>query len=84
MLQKLRHIAFLAFLLLWELPGLFAQCTQCKSAASARDEAGNLYIGASMNVGILYLLVLPFLAVLIVGGYWFYRNYRLSQESHPS
>ena len=63
-----------------QVSGLWAQCTQCKQAAAARDEAGNLYVGAGMNMGVLYLLALPFLLVLLVGGYWLYRTRQLRQE----
>jgi hypothetical protein len=79
-LKYLRYISLSLVLLLWQLPAVLAQCTQCKSAAAAKDEAGNLYVGAGLNFGILYLLFLPFLCILAIGGYWFYRNYRLRQE----
>lgn len=79
--MKQRLLTFsLLILSFWiSLQQVVAQCTQCKSAAAAKDEAGNLYIGASMNTGILYLLFLPFLAVILVGGYWVYRNRQMSK-----
>ncbi|MEL7531303.1 MAG: hypothetical protein AAFN10_08355 [Bacteroidota bacterium] len=64
----------------WNAQSLYAQCTQCKSAAAATDEAGNLYVGEGLNFGILYLLFLPFLLIAVVGGFWLYRNYQLKRE----
>lgn len=45
----------------------FAQCAMCK--ASATDSP----IAKSLNKGILYLLILPFL-VIFGGGYIWYKN----------
>ena len=45
----------------------FAQCAMCK--ASATDSP----IAKSLNKGILYLLILPFL-VIFGGGYFWYKN----------
>ncbi|MEM6346340.1 MAG: hypothetical protein AAF927_20800 [Bacteroidota bacterium] len=66
---------------LWNAHSLYAQCTQCKSAAAAKDEAGNMYVGEGLNFGILYLLALPFLLIALVGGFWLYRNYQLKRKS---
>ena len=65
---------------LWNAQSLYAQCTQCKSAAAAKDEAGNLYVGEGLNFGILYLLALPFILIAVVGGFWLYRNYQLKRN----
>jgi len=64
----------------WNAQSLLAQCTQCKSAAAAKDEAGNFYVGEGLNFGILYLLALPFVLIAVVGGFWLYRNHQLKQN----
>ena len=45
----------------------FAQCAMCKASAAGSS------IAKSLNKGILYLLVLPFL-VIGGGGYLWYKN----------
>ena len=52
---------------------LMAQCSQCKAAAAAKDENGNL-IATSINTGVLYLLALPVFLPVIVGGVWWYLS----------
>lgn len=69
----------------WERMTLMGQCSQCKAAASSRDEAGNLIIGESINFGVLYLLAFPIVLSLTVGGIWWWksRQFALShQEEH--
>lgn len=56
-----------------------AQCPMCKaSVESAMHEKGNTK-GLGLNDGILYLLAAPYLAALIIGGFW-YKNYRLKHH----
>ncbi|MEL7341885.1 MAG: hypothetical protein AAGM67_15490 [Bacteroidota bacterium] len=71
------RIGLLVMAISWNASTLWAQCTQCKSAAAAKDEAGNLYVGEGLNLGILYLLALPFVLIAVVGGYWLYRTYQM-------
>ncbi|MFK7924756.1 MAG: hypothetical protein AB8H47_22550 [Bacteroidia bacterium] len=83
-MKHLKKIIASVFLIgtttLWNASTLWAQCTQCKSAAAAKDEAGNFYVGAGLNFGILYLLFLPFILIAVVGGVWLYRNYQLKRS----
>ena len=74
--MKLRIvIAFVAFFLLTCLSTeLSAQCAMCKAAAEEGAKDGNLQ-SASLNTGIAYLLVMPYLAFIVVGYLW-YRNYK--------
>jgi hypothetical protein len=45
---------------------LFAQCPMCKTAlGSARDNGSD--VGATLNNGIMYLLVLPYTIAMIFG-----------------
>lgn len=51
-----------------------AQCAMCSLTAQAATENGNTQ-GFGLNDGILFLLFMPYLAVLLVGFLW-YRKYR--------
>jgi hypothetical protein len=63
-----------------------AQCAMCRSTLENNFSNGNPGIGAGINTGILYLLVLPYLAVLVLGYFWFKSSRNAKQElsnGHP-
>jgi hypothetical protein len=49
----------------------FAQCAMCRSTLENNYSNGNPGIAAGINTGILYLLVIPYLAVMVIGYLWF-------------
>lgn len=51
-----------------------AQCAMCSLTAQAATENGNTQ-GFGLNDGILFLLFMPYLAVVVIGILW-YRKYR--------
>jgi hypothetical protein len=59
----------------------------CRSTLENNFSNGNPGIGAGINTGILYLLVLPYLAVMILGYLWFKSSKNAQQalgNSTPS
>lgn len=82
--MRIKQIALLLFLLLFRVYESFAQCSQCKQAAAATDENGNLVVGTGLNFGILYLLFMPFIFAGIIGGIWYWKsrqaNLQVQQE----
>ncbi len=58
---------------------LYGQCATCKAAAATEDEAGELIIGGGLNIGILYLLAMPFVISAVIGLIW-YRNKKKLRE----
>ena len=59
---------------------LWAQCSQCKAAAASEDGSGGLFVGSAINTGVLYLLSLPILLPLIVGGIWYVYSRKLKAQ----
>lgn len=57
-----------------------AQCAMCRSTLENNFSNGNPGIGAGINTGILYLLVLPYLAVFVLGYFWFKSSKNAKQE----
>lgn len=51
-----------------------AQCAMCSLTAQAATENGNRQ-GFGLNDGILFLLFMPYLAVIVIGVIW-YKKYR--------
>ena len=52
---------------------LWAQCAMCRATLENNLSNGDIGIGANLNFGILYLFVMPYLAISVVGFFW-YRN----------
>jgi hypothetical protein len=48
-----------------------AQCAMCRSTLENNYSNGQPGIASGINTGILYLLVMPYLAVIILGYLWY-------------
>jgi hypothetical protein len=48
-----------------------AQCAMCRTQLENNVSAGNPGIASGINFGILYLLAMPYLAVLLLGYFWY-------------
>ena len=54
-----------------------AQCAMCRATLENNLSDGELEVGSSINNGILYLFVMPYLTIGLVAFFW-YRNSRLN------
>lgn len=63
-------VAFL-FLFLMQTLSSVAQCPMCRTAVETARKGSDTKVGAGLNDGILYLLVLPYLLVSIIGYMWY-------------
>ena len=61
-----------------------SQCAMCRSTLENNYSNGNPGIAAGINTGILYLLVMPYLAVLILGYFWFKSSRNAQKELDSS
>lgn len=52
-----------------------AQCAMCRTQLENNVSNGNPGIAAGINTGILYLLIMPYLMVMVLGYFW-YKNSR--------
>ena len=77
--MKKVFISFLAALTL-SIHDVAAQCATCRTTLENNYSAGNPGIGAGINTGILYLLVMPYLAVMIIGYLWFKSSKHAQKE----
>jgi hypothetical protein len=48
-----------------------AQCAMCRSTLENNYSNGDPGIAAGINTGILYLLAMPYLAVMVIGYFWY-------------
>lgn len=77
--QKIYRIglALIAFLLFFAFESI-AQCPMCRMSAESNMQNGGT-AGAGLNLGILYMLAMPYLLVATIGFIW-WRN-RKKQEN---
>ena len=67
------RISFLFLLFLTSVFKLNAQCAMCKAAVEANlKEGGNA--GAGLNEGILYLMAMPYIAMILFGFFYFLQK----------
>ena len=73
-LKKMMNKINLIFLLLiFFAIKLNAQCAMCKAAVEANlKDGGNA--GAGLNQGILYLMAMPYIAMLLFGAFYYFQK----------
>lgn len=70
-------------LMLVSLSGIsaHAQCAMCRTTLQNNVSQGDPGIAAGINFGILYLLAAPYLAVGLLGYFW-YRSSKRNERKH--
>ncbi len=68
----------MGFLLIGSIQS-FAQCAMCRATLENNVSNGEAGIGASINFGILYLFVMPYLLIMTIGYFW----YKKSKANEP-
>ncbi|MBI1193983.1 MAG: hypothetical protein GC205_12560 [Bacteroidetes bacterium] len=81
--MKIRSVSgfllLVAFMLLSDA-AVQAQCAMCtKTAMDAMKDGNTASLG--LNDAILYLLSLPYVLALTIGGLWWYRHRRIAREA---
>ena len=54
-------------------PDLMAQCAMCRGTVESTVSNGRSVVASQLNIGILYLFVIPYLLIASIGYLW-YRN----------
>lgn len=81
--MKHKFYYILILLLFLNVRDIVAQCAMCRATVENNLSNGDIGIGAGLNFGILYLFVMPYLAVGIIGYLW-YRNSKLNAKKYGS
>ncbi|MCE7043988.1 hypothetical protein [Dyadobacter sp. CY312] len=58
---------------------LWAQCAMCRGSVESSMGNGRNNVGVGLNTGIVYLFVMPYLIVGVIGYLW-YRNSKKNQQ----
>lgn len=62
---------FLVLLTAFAIPELSAQCAMCRVSVENNINNGTPTLGSGLNLGILYLLIMPYLIIGSIGYYWY-------------
>lgn len=80
MKKVLASVGIIGLLLVSSPIVTLAQCAMCRTQLENNVSNGNPGIAAGINTGILYLLVMPYLSILVVGYFW-YKSTRKNGNS---
>ena len=73
-------LVFTLLLLITSSERILAQCAMCRSTIENNYSNGDPGIAAGINTGILYLLSMPYLAVIIIGYLWYKSSKNASKK----
>ncbi len=77
-MSRVKTIGIITLIVIFTLVEGYTQCPMCKMAAESNLENGGT-AGQGLNTGILYMLMMPYLLVAILGYLW-YRNRKSDAE----
>jgi len=75
-----RGFVFILLLLITSAKSGLAQCAMCRSTLENNYSNGDPGIAAGINTGILYLLSMPYLAIIIIGYLWYKTSKNASKK----
>jgi hypothetical protein len=70
-MKKIKAIFLTALISLLYQSFAFSQCAMCRTTIENNVSNGETTIGAGLNMGILYLLSMPYLLAMILGYMWY-------------
>jgi len=80
--RKLHIVLTLLLLAVTPLVSM-AQCAMCRAQLENNVSNGDIGIAAGINVGILYLLSMPYLIVLVLGYFWYKTSRKNANTQLP-
>lgn len=72
-MKRYFKIAVLSLVALLLHTASFAQCAMCRASVENNVANGDTSVAAGLNLGIMYLFVMPYLMAMLIGFFW-YRN----------
>ncbi len=69
-----KRVLFLVTLIFSVPAASFGQCAMCRATIENNVSVAAEDIAAGLNLGILYLLMMPYLSIFLVGLLWYYTS----------
>lgn len=57
-----------------------AQCAMCKASVETNVNEDGIGFAAKLNTGIIYLFVMPYILVILIGYMWYRKSRQHRQE----
>lgn len=73
-------ILMIAGILFLTSGSVLAQCAMCRTQLENNVSNGSPGIAAGINTGILYLLVMPYIAIIVLGYFWYKSSRKNGSE----
>jgi len=80
----MKRLVIILVLLIISVESIFAQCAMCRSTIENNYSNGDPGIAAGINTGILYLLSMPYLAIIVIGYLWYKSSKNASKKLSDS
>lgn len=61
------------------VPSTMAQCAMCRGSVESSMGNGRNNVGVGLNTGIVYLFMMPYILVAVIGYMW-YRSSKKNQQ----
>jgi len=78
-MKKLKIVLGFLLVFLLSTNDIWAQCAMCRGSVESSMGNGRNNVGVGLNTGIMYLFVMPYLIVGVIGYLW-YRNSKRNQQ----
>ncbi len=77
-----RYLVIFGLILVFLLASsdLWAQCAMCRGSVESSMGNGRNNVGVGLNTGIVYLFVMPYLLVAVIGYLWYRSSKKAQQE----
>jgi hypothetical protein len=79
-MKKVLAIIGLVLLFVMNSAGAFAQCAMCRGSVESSMGNGRNNVGVGLNTGIMFLFVIPYILVAVIGYLWYRNSKRAQQE----
>lgn len=78
-MKKLAIFLGMVVLFILTATNTWAQCAMCRGSVESSMGNGRNNVGVGLNTGIMFLFVMPYLLVAVIGYLW-YRNSKKAQQ----
>ena len=78
-MKRLAIVFGILMLFILNVADTMAQCAMCRGTVESSMGNGRNNVGVGLNTGIIYLFVMPYLLVAVIGYLW-YRNSKKNQQ----
>jgi len=78
-MKKIKSLGVVFVLIAITAVESLAQCAMCRATIENNVSNGEVGIGAGLNFGILYLFVMPYLLIGVIGYLW-YKNSKSNEK----